>query len=84
VQRLTPSTTSYILVSVLSKRFSRADTVLDWCQCYLNDRTQSIRYAERTSSSFTVDCSVPQGSVLGPYWFEAYTEVDMLDKNDMK
>jgi len=75
-----------ILVLVLSKRFSLADTVLDWCQSYLNDRTQSFSYADRTSSSFTVDCSVPQGSVFGPLEFEAYTEdiVDVLEKHDMK
>ena len=75
-----------ILISVLSKRFALADTVLGWCQSYLNDRTQSFSYANRTSSSFIVDCSVPQGSVLGPLQFEAYTEdiVDVLDKHDMK
>ena len=48
-----------ILVSVLSKRFCLTDTVLDWCQFYLNGRTQSFSYADRTSSSITVDCSVP-------------------------
>ena len=75
-----------ILISVLSKRFSLTDTVLGWCQSYLNDRTQSFSYANRTSSSFIVDCSVPQGLVLGPLKFEAYTEdiVDVLDKHDMK
>ena len=75
-----------ILVSVLSKRFSLAETVLYWCQSYLNDCTQTFSYADRTSSSFTVDCSVPQGSVLGPLEFEAYPEdiVDVLDKHDVK
>ena len=63
-----------ILLSVLSKRFSITDTVFDWCQSYLNDRTQAFSFANRISSSFIVGCSVPQGSVLGPLEFEAYTE----------
>ena len=31
-----------ILISVLSKRFSLTDTVFDWCQSYLDDRSQSF------------------------------------------
>ena len=75
-----------ILLSVLSKRFSLTDTVFDWCQSYLDDRTQSFSYTNRMSCSFVVDCSVPQGSVLGPLEFEAYTEhlVEVMDKHDMK
>jgi len=48
------------------------------CHSYLIDRTQSFSYADRTSFSFTIDCSVSQGSVLGPLEFEAYTE-DIVD-----
>ena len=75
-----------ILLSVLSKRFSLTDTVFDWCLSYLDDRTQSFSYANRMSCSFVVDCSVPQGLVLGPLEFEAYTEdiVEVIDKHDMK
>jgi len=51
---------------------------------YLAQRTHRIRL--RTTSSFTVDCSVSHGSVLGPLEFEACTEdiVDVMNKHDMK
>jgi len=53
--------------------------VRDLFQSYLNDRTQSFSYADRTSYSLTVDCCVPQSSVFGPLVFEAY-----IEKHDMK
>ena len=48
--------------------------------------TALSRSADRMSCSFVVDCSVPQGLVLGPLEFEAYTEdiVKVMDKHDMK
>ena len=63
-----------ILLSVLSERFSVADKALSWFHSYLSDRTQSFFYAGKMTSSFPVSCSVPQGSVLGPLEFTAYTE----------
>ena len=72
-----------ILLSILSMRFSLTDTVFDWCQSYLDDRTQSFSYADRMSCSSVVDCSVPQGSILGPLEFETYTE-DIVEVMDMK
>ena len=75
-----------ILLSVLWKRFSITDTVFNWCQSYLNDRTQAFSFANRISSSYIVSCSVPQGSVFGPLEFEAYTEdiVEVLNKHAMR
>ena len=75
-----------ILLSVLSKRFIITNTVIDWCQSYLKNRTQSFSFANRISSSFIVSCSVPQGSVLGPLEFEAYTEdiVEVVNKHAAK
>jgi len=63
-----------ILLSVLSDSFAEANNALTWFTSYLTDRTQQFMYAGSCTSSFTVDCSVPQGSVLGPLKFVAYTE----------
>jgi len=73
-----------ILLSVLSDRFAVANNALAWFTSYLTDRTQQFMYAGSCTSSFTVDCSVPQGSVLGPLKFVAYTEgiVQLADEHD--
>ena len=63
-----------VLLSILSSRFSVIDTVFRWFKSYLSDRTQSFIYAGQQTPSFPVYCSVPQGSVLGPVEFTAYTE----------
>jgi len=41
---------------------------------YFTDRTQSFVLGDSTTDAYTVDCSVPQGSVLGPLSFVAYTD----------
>ena len=63
-----------ILCSVLQKRFAVTDTCLDWFSSYLTGRTQSVSYANKQTQPVSVDCSVPQGSVLGPLQFIAYTD----------
>ena len=62
-----------ILLSILPERFAVADAALSWFSSYLADRTQQFTYAGSCTPSFTVDCSVPQGSVLGPLEFVVYT-----------
>jgi len=63
-----------ILLSILPERFAVANTALSWFSSYLADRTQQFTYAGSCTPSFTVDCSVPQGSVLGPLEFVVYME----------
>ena len=63
-----------ILLPILPERFAMAGTALSWFSSYLADRTQHFTYAGSCTPSFTVDCSVPQGSVLGPLEFVVYTE----------
>ena len=60
--------------SLLANRFSIDSMALRWCQSYLTDRTQIFTYKGGETSSFSVDCSVPQASVLGPHCFSSYTE----------
>ncbi len=62
------------LLSVLSSRFGIADGVLDWFESYLTGGTQTFIYGDARSATQAVDCSVPQGSGLGPQEFICYTE----------
>ena len=75
-----------ILLSVLSSRFSVTNTALSWFQSYLSNHTQMFRFAGSQSPAIPVDCSIPQGSVLGPLNFSAYTEddVDLLDQHKVQ
>src|SRR5664279_1236049 len=61
------------LLDVLHRRFAVEGIPLLWFQSYLTNRTQSISVDGVQSKSFEMDCSVPQGSVLGPLEFISYT-----------
>ncbi len=39
---------------------------LNWFQSYLSDRPQYAQFNDTSSSQITVNCGVPQESVLGP------------------
>ncbi len=60
------------LLSVMSSRFGIADGALDWFESYLAGRTQTFTYGDARSATQAVDCSVPQGSGLGPQEFICY------------
>jgi len=59
---------------VLSDCFGVSSTALNRFESYLSDWTQSFVYTGHTTAYFPVTCSVPQGSVLGPLGFIAYTD----------
>ena len=74
-----------ILLSLLTQRFCVRDTAYDWCRSYLSSRIQSFNFADQQTGPYPLDCSVPQGSVLGPLKFIAYTEngVDVIKHHDV-
>ena len=53
-----------IMLQVLHDRFCVEDMALKWFESYLSDRTQTYLVKDQQSRPSTVDCSVPQGSVL--------------------
>jgi len=63
-----------ILLTVLKERFGVQKGVFDWFSSYLQGRTQCISASIGRSELLELTCGVPQGSVLGPVKFIAYTE----------
>ena len=57
-----------LLLSKLS-RYGIGGVVFDWFQSYLSNREQKVRFGDTTSSRIAVNAGVPQGSVLGPFFF---------------
>jgi len=63
-----------LLLQVLHQRFSVTDSALSWFQSYLTDRAYVVAANDQSSRVVKSCHGVPQGSVLGPKKFIAYTE----------
>jgi len=62
------------VLTVLQRRFGVCGFALQWFSLYLADRTQVFSMNGTETQPIPVQCSVPQGSVLGPVKFISYTE----------
>ncbi len=74
-----------ILLSRLEKRFGFTGVALKWFQSYLVNRYQTVCVGQSAKSTpQELKYGVPQGSVLGPLLFCAYTAPlgDLLRKHD--
>ena len=58
-----------ILLDRLQHDFGVTGKALSWFQSYLSNRTYSVAINGTQSNDITLDCGVPQESVLGPILF---------------
>ena len=61
------------LLDVLQHRLGISGTALEWFKSYLSGRTQSVAIGSEHSTPVSLQCGVPQGSVLGPLLYTIYT-----------
>ena len=66
-----------LLLDILERYFVIRDKVLKSYISYLTERTQTFHVETEKSKTFAFNCSLSQGSVVGPLQFIAYTE-DLL------
>ena len=62
-----------VLLSHLHHRLNICGSVLNWLQSYLKGWTTRVSINGHLSDHISVDVGVPQGLVLGPLLFSAYT-----------
>ena len=74
-----------ILLTRLKETFGISNLALSWFESYLSGRTQTVSVNGILSSPSSLDCGVPQGSVLGPVLFTLYTTplADIIKKHNI-
>jgi hypothetical protein len=68
-----------MLLERLSVRYGVRDQAYKWMLSYLSGRKQFVTINGSRSQEHSKDCDVPQGSVLGPNLYEAYTAAPVGD-----
>ncbi len=61
-----------ILIKRLSRLVGIRGKALEWFKSHLSHRSSSVKYGNYVSTTATVTCGVPQGSVIGPILFSLY------------
>lgn len=61
-----------ILLNILENRFGMKDTVLKWTESYLSPRNFRVVINGHFSEQRDLPFGVPQGSLLGPFYYLAY------------
>ena len=61
------------LLERLRNEFGVNSCALNWLQSYISGRTQFIKCEQSSSTQSACSSGMPQGSVLGPLLFSAYT-----------
>ena len=68
-----------ILLKCLAERYGIGGSAHAWITTYLHERKQFVSIEGHRSQSIVKDCDVPQGSVLGPNFYEDYTAPPVAD-----
>ena len=61
-----------VLLTILSEEIGLTGAALQWCKSFLTDRTQRVNINGQYSESMAVKNGAPQGSVLGPKFYNIY------------
>jgi hypothetical protein len=65
------------LLARLSHMYGIRGNAIAWVRSYLTERKQFVTIKGERSNEQTKDCDVPQGSVLGPNFYEDYTAASL-------
>ena len=63
-----------ILLRRLKNTFGIRGSALQWFSSYLRNRTVSVSIGDSTSEPLVLECSLPQGSKMGPRSYSDYTQ----------